>query len=276
MLRVLSISVAALMTVTTAVSAQDVRRSLDPVAGDVYLMRNNFHNSLVVLTDAGVVRVDPINADAGAWLNTELGTVTDQAVTHLIYSHSHQDHASGGSAHPGAQAIAHENAPDMIDDTAVTMRVGDSGTLDVGGKTFEMTYLGAGHGEDMIVTVVRPENVAFIVDVAAPNRLPFRNFGGANIDDWMGQIKVAQGLDFEIFAPGHGAVGVKSDLDGALAYLEDLKAGVLDGLKAGKTVEQISAELTLDGYKGWGQYDSWRALNIEGMAAYLQSSGQVN
>lgn len=34
--------------------AQEVKPSIEPVAGDVYLMRNNFHNSLLVVTGDGV------------------------------------------------------------------------------------------------------------------------------------------------------------------------------------------------------------------------------
>ena len=128
----------------------------------------------------------------------------------------------------------------------------------------------------MLAIVVRPENVAFIVDVASPKSLPFRNFGGANVDDWIDQVKSAQALDFEVFAPGHGTIGVHADLGDALQYLDDLKTGVLDGLKAGKSVDTIKAELTLDAYADWGSYDQWRVLNIEGMADFLERSGQVN
>lgn len=256
--------------------AQDTTRALHHVTGDVYLFQNNFHMSLIVPTDEGTVRVDPINAEAGAWLNENLGTITHQPVTHLIYSHSHGDHASGGAAHPDAEIIMHEDAPDAIDGTTPTMRVGDAHALELGGKTFELTNLGSGHDNHMLVVVVRPENVAFIVDVAAPSRLPYRNFGGANIDDWIGQIETALTLDFEVFAPGHGTVGDKSDLEANLEYMNDLRAGVLEGLQAGKSVDQIKADLTLDAYSGWGQYDAWRELNIEGMASYLQDAGLVN
>lgn len=267
----------ALLLLPFAAAAQEATRNLTQVKDDVYLFQNNFHLSLVVVTDDGVVRVDPINAEAGAWLNENLAEIAPGAdVTHLIYSHSHLDHASGGSAHPDATVIAHENAPPEIDGVAPDIRVGDTHTLEVGGKTFELTHLGPGHGEDMLAVVVRPENVGFIVDVAAPTRLPFRNFGGANIDDWIGQIEKAQTLDFEIFAPGHGVVGVKSDLDDALQYMNDLKSGVKAGLEAGQSVEEIKAGLTLDAYKDWLAYDQWRVENIEGMADYLQSSGQVN
>ncbi|NIN78766.1 MAG: hypothetical protein GTO37_13865, partial [Planctomycetales bacterium] len=70
-------------------AAQDATRALHHVAGDVYLFQNNFHLSLVVPTSEGTVRVDPINAEAGKWLNENLTQITDQPVTHLIYSHSH-------------------------------------------------------------------------------------------------------------------------------------------------------------------------------------------
>lgn len=259
-----------------AATAQDIKRQIIPVAGDVYLFQNNFHLSLIVATSEGTVRVDPINAEAGAWLNDNLASIGAQPVSHLIYSHSHGDHASGGSAHPGATVIAYEKAPADLDGVVPDMRVGDDTVLTIGGKTIELTNLGSGHDDHMLAVVVRPENVAFIVDVAAPKRLPFRNFGGANLDDWIGQIEAAQTLDFDIFAPGHGGVGVKADLDDAHQYMLDLKAGVLAGLKAGKSVEDLQSELTLAKYSDWGQYGDWRVMNIEGMAGYLQASGQLN
>ncbi|QMU59296.1 MAG: hypothetical protein GKR98_14535 [Boseongicola sp.] len=212
-----TISIAALCAALALPAfAQDTTRKFHHVAGDVYLFQNNFHMSLIVSTAEGTVRIDPINSEAGNWLNDNLSEVAEMPVTHLIYSHSHGDHASGGNAHPDAVTIAHEDAPDAIDGVVPDMRVSDTHVMEIGGKTFEMTNLGSGHDNHMLVTVVRPENVAFIVDVAAPKRLPFRNFGGANIDDWIAQIETALTIDFEIFAPGHGSVGTKADLEDAL------------------------------------------------------------
>ncbi|MFD1156346.1 MBL fold metallo-hydrolase [Roseovarius aestuarii] len=256
--------------------AQDVTRSIEPVTGDVYLMRNNFHNSLLVATSEGVVRVDPINAEAGEWLNANLGEIGQEKVSHLIYSHSHGDHGSGGGAHKDAIVIAHEDAPDEINGITPDLRVGDTHSLSIGGKTIELTNLGAGHDNHMLVTIVRPENVAFIVDVAAPKRLPYRDFARSDIGGWFQQLEAAQALDFEIFAPGHGAIGTKDDLVNAYTYMVDLQAEVLDGLKAGKSVEQLKSEVTMDAYKDWGQYDAWRGENIEGMARYLKASGQAD
>ena len=157
-----------------------------------------------------------------------------------------------------------------------TERFADAHSFELGGKTFELTYLGPGHGEDMIAVVVRPENVGFIVDVSSPERLPFQTFGGANIDDWIGQITKAEGLDFETFAPGHGRVGTHADLAPTRVYIEELRAAVLDGLQSGKSVAELQAEVTMDDYADWGQYADWRPMNVEGMATYLTEAGLVN
>lgn len=264
--------------VSLPASAQDsVKRSIDKVAGDVYRFQNNFHFSLVVLTDDGVVVVDPISEDAASWLKTELTSMTDKPVSHLIYSHSHGDHASGGSVFAdGAEVIAHANAPEAIDGVKPTVRFDDTHTFTVGDKTFELTYLGPGHGDDLIAVTVRPENVAFITDAAAPKRLPWRDMGGANIDDWIQQVRIIESLDFDIFAPAHGNIGVKVDSTDARIYMEKLKERVLTGLKAGKTTDELIAEVTMDEYKNWSQYEEWRPLNIEGMSRHLVDSGQVN
>ena len=46
--------------------------------------------------------------------------------------------------------------------------------------------------------------------------------------------------------------------------------GVLSGLRKGKTLETLKANLTLDAYKDWGRYKEWRPLNIEGVYNRVQ------
>jgi glyoxylase-like metal-dependent hydrolase (beta-lactamase superfamily II) len=272
----LTLSLVGALALTTSALAQDATREIQNVKGDVYRFQNNFHFALVVATEAGTVVIDPINAEASDWLKENLATITDQPVTHLIYSHSHLDHASGGAVFEGAHVIAHENAPAAIDGVTPDERFADSTLLELGGKTLELTYLGPGHGDDLIAVVVRPENVAFIVDVAAPERLPFQDFGGANIDDWIKQVETAESLDYEVFAPGHGRVGTSEEVTATRLYIEELRAEVLAGLKAGKSVEELQAEVTMDAYSGWGQYADWRPMNVAGMADYLTRAGLVN
>ncbi len=261
----------------SSTQAQDAKRSISQVTGDVYRFQNNFHVNVFVITGNGVVVTDPIDADAVDWLKTEIGKLTDQPITHLIYSHSHGDHASGGLAYDEIpNVIMHANAPDDIDGVEPTIRFDDTLHFSRGNKIFELTYLGPGHGNDMIAMVIRPENVGFVVDVASSKRLFYRDFPNANIDDWIKQIETVQSLNFETLVGGHGAVGVKADIDDALAYLQELRATVLAGLRNGKTEAQLIESVTMDNYKSWANYDNWRALNIQGMIRHLKAVGAAN
>ncbi len=271
-------SAAACMLIAVGAQAQDApTRSLTNVAGDVYRFQNNAHYGLAVVTDEGVVVMDTINADVTAWLEAELKTLTDRPVTHLIYSHSHGDHASGGaSLVDTATVIAHANAPKAIDGVEPDIRFSQAMQLEHGGKTFELTYLGPGHGTDLIAVVVRPENVAFVVDAVSTKRLPYQDMTGADIDGIIDQISAVEALDFEALAPGHSTLGTKADATDARIYLERLRAEVLEGLAAGQKVDALVASITMDDYKDWAAYEQWRALNIQGMARFLQETGQVN
>ena len=256
--------------------AQDAKRSITNVKGDVYRFQNNFHVNVFVITDNSVIVTDPIDADATDWLLSEIRKITDKPISHLIYSHSHGDHASGGLAFGEVpNVIMQDNAPDDVDGVEATIRFESSMQFSQGGKTIELTYLGPGHGTDMLAMVIRPENIAFVVDVASSRRLFYRDFPNANIDDWINQVRTVQSLDFDILVGGHGAVGVKADIDDALAYLQELRAAVLKGLQAGKSVEQLTGSITMEKYKNWANYDSWLELNIAGMARHLKEIGAV-
>ncbi len=255
--------------------AQD--RAITNIAGDVYRFQNKFHFSIFVITDDGVVVTDPINTEAALWLRSEISKMTDKRITHLIYSHSHGDHASGGAAFGEvANVIAQKNAPSQIDGVTPTMRVDKASSIKVGGKSIELTPLGPGHGDDLMAIVVQPENVAFVVDAVASKRLPYRDFPNSNVDDWTDQVRKVEALEFEIFAGGHGPIGVKEDVTTGRIYLEELREQVLSGLKSGKSADELASNVTMDKYKDWASYDQWRELNVRGMVRHLNAIGAVN
>ncbi len=168
------------------------------------------------------------------------------------------------------------NAPDNIDGVVPTKRISESTTLEVGGKTIELTPLGPGHGDDLMTVVVRPENVGFIVDAVTSRRLPFRDFPNANVDDWIQQVRNVESLEFDIFAGRHGPQGVKDDATSGRIYMEELREQVLSGLKSGKSIDELTSSITMDKYKDWGSYAQWRELNVRGMARHLEEIGAVN
>ncbi len=265
------------LLLTASAGAQDAKRALEQVEGDVYRFQNNFHFAMVVATDEGIVVTDPIDADAVEWLKGELAERFDQPVTHMIMSHHHADHASGGQAWgDGIEVIAHENFPAHVEagdvETAMpTTTFADQHSFELGGKTFELTYLGEGHSDDMIDTIVRPENAAFVVDVVSPKRLPWRDFPRTDIDGLIGQIEAVEALDFDILVPGHSVIGTKEDATNTRLYIEHLKEEVQAALDAGMTEEEILASDITDDYQDWSGYDQLRDLNIQGMIRWLST-----
>ena len=121
-------------------------------------------------------------------------------------------HARAGAAQPGNMASPMKRQG--ISERArcrrrCRPRLYDQHTFSLGGKDFELTYLGEGHSDDLIAMVVRPENVAFVVDVVSPKSVPWRDFPNTDINGMIEQIKTVEALDFEIMAPGHSVIGTK-------------------------------------------------------------------
>lgn len=266
-------AVAALMPAVVAAQSAD---AFTHVAGNVYFFQNGSYNSLVVATDEGTLVVDP-NGRTAQKLQDSLPALTDQPVTHLIFSHSHGDHASGGDVYgDDVEAIAHSNAPAKLGGVDLDFQFDQEHSFQLGKNTIELTYLGPGDEEDMIATVVRPENVVFLVDVAAPERMFYTSLGGRNVEGWYQQLLNAEALDFDIFVPGHGRVGNHEDLTNVRLYMEELRADVLKGLQAGKSTIQLVEELTYPERSHWQQYEAWRPSNVRGMAQHLINSGAAD
>jgi glyoxylase-like metal-dependent hydrolase (beta-lactamase superfamily II) len=252
-----------------------VRRSLTQITDDVYRYDNNFHVSIVVVTDDGVVVGDPINREAAEWLEAEIEKRFQQPVKYLVISHSHADHASGGEIFEDtATVITHEKFVPHLEAGEVRTAEPDVTfseyySFELGGKTFALTYLGVGHGDDMIAMTVQPDNVAFIVDVVSPRRLPWRGLPANTISGLIDQLKVAEGLEFDVLIPGHSHTGTKQDVTDMRLYLETLRDKVQMELDAGKSEEEIIATVRMPDYAHWDRYDEWIELNVAGMVRLL-------
>ena len=66
---------------------------------NVYIFRYQGHQSMFVVTKAGVIATDPIGLRRPQAVTTyidEIKKVTSQPIKYVIYSHSHYDHIAGG------------------------------------------------------------------------------------------------------------------------------------------------------------------------------------
>ena len=279
--RPFAIAVAAILLAGSA-AAQDVRREITNIAGDLYRFQNNFHYSVFLVTGEGIIATDPINAEAAEWLKAELDTRFGQPVRYLIYSHDHADHSSGGEVFADtAIVVAHENAKTQIigeqRPTAVPdLTFRDGMTIELGGKTVELAYVGKNHSDNSIVMTFPEERTLFAVDFIPVRTLAFRDFGDAYIPEWIDSLKAVEAMDFDILAPGHGSLGTRADVAAFRGYMEDLRAEVLASLRAGRSLEETQQVVTMDAYSDWGQYENWLPLNIAGMYQRLSLNRRGN
>ena len=82
---------------------------------NVYVFRYGNHQSMFVVTSAGVIATDPIGYGRPQAVVTyvdEIKKVTSQPIKYLIYSHHHFDHIAGGKPFKdaGATVVAHKRA----------------------------------------------------------------------------------------------------------------------------------------------------------------------
>src|SRR5919108_1733884 len=141
----------------------------------VYTFRNGNSLAMFIVTNEGVIATDPVGygrPTGGADYVAEIKKVTSQPIRYLIYSHHHFDHIAGGKAFKdaGATVVAHKRAKERLDlikdphTVPVDEVVGNEGrTIELGGTTLELKYVGINHSDSLLVMRLPKEKLVFVV-----------------------------------------------------------------------------------------------------------------
>ncbi|MGI9483818.1 MAG: MBL fold metallo-hydrolase [Hyphomicrobiales bacterium] len=263
--------------------AQEAKRAITQIKGDLYRFQNNFHYSVFYVTPEGVIVTDPINAEAAKWLKAEIKSRFDKPIKFLVYSHDHRDHIAGGEvfAEDGAIVVAHQRAKEVIEGekrpTAVPhVTFKRRLNLELGGKRVELRHVGKNHSDNMIVMRFPEERVLFAVDFIPVKAVAFRNLPDSYLPGWVKSLKRVDGMDFDVLAPGHGPLGTKEDVTAFKNYMSDLYNQVLAAARAGKTLEETKTSVDLSKYKDWNSFEKWGPMNIEGAFERVQMNRRGN
>jgi glyoxylase-like metal-dependent hydrolase (beta-lactamase superfamily II) len=148
--------------------------------------------------------------------------------------------------------------------------------IDLGGKTVELIHPGLNHSDDATVIYFPAERVVFATEFLADalvttsmRSLPSAcgAFDGHPMAEWIKSYRTVEALDFDVLAPGHGAVFTKSDVTETREFFEDLRNQVSAGMAAGRTLDELKKSITLEKYRDWAYFDRLREANIA--AAYM-------
>jgi glyoxylase-like metal-dependent hydrolase (beta-lactamase superfamily II) len=259
------------------------QRSLTPLANDIYLYRDKFHNGIVQVSDEGILLVDPLNAEAASWLRDEISKRFNKVVNTIVYTHHHDDHISGAEVFNDTvkEIIAHENVVPHLQDagwskTLPTRTFKEKLVLKSADKKVELIYLGPeGHTDNSIAVRFPDEGILFVVDIVGVDRTPHRYIGSNklenvnDIDPLIDTLDRVEAMDFDMLVPGHLEPGSVSDVRVTRNYLLELRKQVLTLISAGLTKTEILDKVDMSAFRYLQFYDSNLPANIEAMHYWL-------
>ena len=268
---VMMAAVLAQLTMTTAAAGEHLWKAADGVYR--YGDPEYGYYSMFVVTDDGVVAVEPVSVRHAQGLRKAIRTVTEKPVRYLLHSHNHWDHSKGGQVFrdEGTTIVAHVEAfewmkanphPELVLPDEVW--AGDRRDIVLGGRTIELHYVGMSHGLGMTVFFLPRERVTYVADLVTPDRVLFA-IADFNIEEWTRTLKEIEELDFRtaIYSHSHAKepFGGKSDVTQTREFIEDLQAAIVAEFKKGTSFYQIPSVLELPEYQHWDLYDEWLPLN---------------
>src|SRR5947199_75413 len=189
---------------------------------NVYIFRYGGHQSMFVVTPAGVIATDPISYQRPAKPYIDaIKAVTDKPIKYVIYSHSHYDHAAGGKPFKdlGATFIGHRKLKErwdllkkqnslLADVVMPDQVVDDKKVITLGGTALELDYVGRNHSDNMLVMRLPKEKIIFVVDFAPFQAVQFRDIpDNASPIEFIDSLKKLAALDWDRMIPGHPYAG---------------------------------------------------------------------
>lgn len=245
----------------------------------VYQYFQFYANSLVVISDEGVLVVDPVNEKRAADMRAEIKKLTDQPVVKVVYTHDHFDHSRGGQIFKkeGAKFITHKLCSDLISRDVENRVVqpdvyyeGDYHSIKIGDKQVDLHYLGPNESFCMS-TVHMPKDGGLLF--AADWHLPgfMLDYHRQYARNFLGQLKTFKAvkekeLKFDTVVSAHSPMSSPEAFEEDHRFHQALFDAVFSGLQEGKSVEELRKTIRLPAFSHWRGYQENLADNVDRMA----------
>ena len=255
-----------------------------------------FPNVGFVVGDRSILVVDTgLGPRNGATVAKEAAKLGPNHTLYLTTTHFHPEHASGDSGfpsnailvRPGIQQKELEDdkdamvgrfsgmsaqnkellqdvkfrKPDILFDKEIT--------LDLGGVTARIFWMGAAHtlGDEMIF--VEPDKTLIPGDIVQNKMLPNLPGPNARLNGWISILGQLRSLGALHVVPDHGSLGDGSLVGQEYAFLSDLQSRALELKRQGKSADE-AGQTVLAEFKA--KYAEWPNLNaIPALVAHVYS-----
>lgn len=213
---------------------------VEEVRDGLYWVSDGSYNTMFLVAEEGVIVVDA-PPSLGENLLNAIDDVTDQPITHVVYSHSHGDHIGAAHIFPDeADYVAHADTASQLaragdpQRPAPTTTFEDTHTIELGDQVLELHDLGPNHEPGNIFIYAPRQRTLMLVDVVFPGWVPFKHLALAeDVPGFLEAHEQALSFDFDTFVGGHlTRLGDRGDVETALEFARDVQANALAALGA--------------------------------------------
>ena len=231
------------------------------ITNSIYMLEGSGGNIGALVGNDGIILIDDQFAPLTEKIKKALAAISDKPIRFVINTHFHHDH-TGGNANLGGEGaiiVSQENNRKRLStdqfialfkieqkaspyEALPKITFTESLTFHVNGETVEVFHVKNAHTDGDAVIYFKESNVIHTGDVFVRYGLPF--IDQPNGGSIKGMIDGADRLlklsnDETKIIPGHGMLAGKKDLQDYKNMLQTIRDRVADGIKKGKTLDQI-------------------------------------
>ncbi len=293
-MRSLLISAVTLLAVATA-AAQNMpllEENSTRVSDHVYAIMG-FPNVAIVIGSRATLVVDTgLGPRNGATVMRVVKKLSTNPKLFLTTTHFHVEHTAGEAAFPAEtilirsaaqQEEVEKNVPGMIARfstfseqnrellAGVKLRAPDmvfdsETTLDLGGVTARLLWLGTGHTKGDELIFVEPDSTLIAGDIVQDKIVPRVNRGEGTPQGWLAILDKIAPLKPRYVIPDHGALGDGSLIAKQRSFIVDLQARAVALKRQGVSADDAGKQLTAE-FKA--KYPDWASMEL--VASFVQS-----
>jgi glyoxylase-like metal-dependent hydrolase (beta-lactamase superfamily II) len=213
------------------------------VERNLFWVTDGVYQSAFLATGDGVVLFD-----APPSIGNNLRRAVDQitaaegvsnTVTHLVYSHHHDDHTGAASLFENVIRIGHDETRRLLirDDNparpAPDVTFADTFTLEVGGERVELAWHGSNHSPDNIYIHFPGHDTLMLIDIVNAGWVPIYNTNlTEDVQGYMQAPDIALSYPWSHFISGHvGRLATRDDVAVHQQYIADIEASSREALQ---------------------------------------------
>ena len=204
---------------------------VEEIKDGLYWVTDGAYNTIFLTTGEGVIVVDAPPSIGENYLNA-IAEVTEEPITHVIYSHTHIDHIGAASIFPDdAIIISHKDVALELEQRNDSNRpipevtFEDEYLLEVGNQRLELKYDGPMHVPGNIFIYAPQQKVLMVVDIVFPGWTPFKDLAMAqDVPAFLAAHDKILEYDFDTYVGGHlTRLGTTEDVKIQQEYFQDIE-----------------------------------------------------